>query len=85
MAGMYWNNDTCEGCALGFYKPLPGNDSCIMCPANQTTMETGQEVCGKFYFFFKFKWWIQDFPRRALTPESGVKTYYFTRFLLKTA
>ena len=47
MAGMYWNNVTCEDCALGFYKPLPGNDSCLTCPANQTTMETGQETCGK--------------------------------------
>ena len=50
-AGTYWNNVTCEDCALGFYKPLPGNDSCIMCPDNQTTMETGQEACGKILRF----------------------------------
>ena len=88
MAGMYWNNVTCEGCALGFYKPLPGNDSCIMCPANQTTMETEQEACGKIlqFLFSNFSSGSRiSQTGGALTSVSGMKTYYLARFLLKTA
>ena len=88
MAGMYWKNDTCEDCALGFYKPLPGNDSCITCPANQTTMESGQEVCGKILLLFQISVVDPGFPNGegvALIPESGVKTYYLASFLLKIA
>ena len=64
MAGMYWKNETCEGCALGFYKPLPGNDSCIMCPATQTTMESGQEACGKILLLFQISVVDPEFSKR---------------------
>ena len=50
-----------------------------------------QHDCDIGYFVLHKKvdadqWRIQDFPEwRAPTAEFGAKTYYFARFLLKTA
>ena len=35
------NNEICEVCPVGTYQPLPGQQTCMNCPAEMKTMESG--------------------------------------------
>ncbi|XP_048255629.1 sushi, von Willebrand factor type A, EGF and pentraxin domain-containing protein 1-like [Haliotis rufescens] len=40
--GMYFNviRKTCESCSVGTYQPVEGSVACLVCPGNQSTIET---------------------------------------------
>ena len=42
LPGMYFVDDDCKNCPVGFYQEEAGQFSCKACPVSQTTAKVGQ-------------------------------------------